>query len=100
MPDKKTELIKINALLENVGYQLSRSNKDPSLERKAEDIINNCISDIIRFTVKLIDSKEVTNKKLLTVLQNIKSQDIILNWADHSAALKRYVNDPEHSWEK
>ena len=99
MPDTKTELIKINALLENIGHQLSSVKKDSSLERKAEDIINNNISDILRFSLKLIDSNEVKSQKLLAVLRNIKDKDIEENWAEHSAALKRFVNTPEYQWE-
>ena len=98
MQDTKTQLIKINALLENIGHQLSSVQKDPSLERKAEDIINNNISDILRFSLQLVDSSEIKSKKLMETLKKIKSKTIKQQWANHSAEIKKFVNTPEHSW--
>ncbi|MBN2443869.1 MAG: hypothetical protein JXJ04_21080 [Spirochaetales bacterium] len=100
MTDIKTQLIKINALLENIGHQRSSVKKDPSLERKAEDIINNNISDIIRFIMEIINSGELTNKKLLAFLKGINHKTLTTSWAEYSAVLKKYVNTPEYMWEE
>ena len=100
MTDIKTELVKINAMLENIGSKLSKMKKDPSLERDLEDVVNNSISDVIELTIKLIDSNEVKYEKLLGILKSINCKDIKLRWVEYSAALKKYVNDPEYLREK
>lgn len=100
MIDIKTQLVKINAMLENIGSKLSKIKEDPSLERDLEDVINNSISDVIQYTIQLIDSKVITNQRLLELLKSINGKDIKNRWADYSASLKKYVNDPEHLWEK
>ncbi|MBN2533892.1 MAG: hypothetical protein JXB88_13465 [Spirochaetales bacterium] len=100
MIDIKTQLVKINAMLENIGSKLSKVKNDPSLEMKLEDVINNSIADVIELTIKLIDSNEVNNQKLLEILKDINGKDIKLRWAEYSAAIKKYVNDPEYLWEK
>jgi hypothetical protein len=100
MSDVKTELVKINAMLEHIGSKVSKMKKDPSLEREFEDVVNNTISDVIELTIRLIDSNEVTNKKLLGILKGINGKEVKDRWAEYSAALKKFVNDPEYLWEK
>lgn len=97
MIDIKTQLIKINAMLENIGSKLTEAKNDPSLERQLEDVLNASISDVVEFTIKLIDSNEVTNEKLLEVLKSINGKDIKLRWTEYSAALKKFLNNPEYS---
>ena len=99
MTDIKTQLVKINALLENLGQQLLRIEKDPSVEKKIEDVINNNLSDAIFLAMEALNSKEVKNKKVLALLKDISIKDIKQNWVDFSAALKKYVNVPQHLWE-